>query len=132
MLCLTSCSVIHQSEIGDQDFTIKNDAVTFEVMVNEVGFSVEEAGALADAVLRNQHDSEMVRNIKAIISLFQMGPRTGNPVFTDKYADALASKVYEECPNGTIHNLQILRETNKYPVISGEIIRVTGYCLHSK
>ena len=63
-----------------------------------------------------------------IIALFQMGPKTGNPVFNPAYSDNLILKLRTLCPSGRITGLTSIRETNKYPVISGEIVKLTGYC----
>jgi hypothetical protein len=104
----------------------------FEVLVSENGFSVQEAGAAAKAALRN-HNGEAAERFAAILSLFQMGPRTGNPVWSsEKYADGVFEKLYEKCPSGQITGLSSTREMNKYPVVSGEIVKLTGYCLLKK
>ena len=34
-----------------------------------------------------------------------------------------------ECPSGKLTGLMSVRESRKYPVISGEIVKVTGYCV---
>lgn len=105
----------------------------FEVLVSENGFSVQEAGAAAKAAMGNRNGGEAAERFAAILSLFQMGPRTGNPVWSsEKYADGVFERLYEKCPSGQITGLSSTREMNKYPVVSGEIVKLTGYCLLKK
>ena len=62
-----------------------------------------------------------------------MGPRTGEPVWSsDTYADKVYLGLYEKCPSGQITGLTSIREINKYPVVSGEIVKITGFCLKKK
>jgi hypothetical protein len=67
-----------------------------------------------------------------LIGLFQMGPQTGNPVYSKDYARNLMQLIYEKCPSGKVTGLTSVRESRKYPVISGEIVKVTGFCLIRK
>ena len=57
-----------------------------------------------------------------------MGPKTGNPVFDDTYSDALAEMLLK-CPSGQISGLVSVRESAHYPIVSGEVIKLVGYCL---
>jgi hypothetical protein len=79
--------------------------------------------------MTNQKSRQQAGQLSEIISMFQMGPRTGNLVFNDTYAEGILLNLYQACPSGRITGLMSIRETRKYPVISGEIIKVTGYCL---
>jgi hypothetical protein len=96
--------------------------------VSESGFNLDEAGDIAKAMSRSKTANKDVDNALAIIGLFQMGPRTGNPVFYDGYARNIVNDLYRECPSGRITNLISIRETRKYPVLSGEIVKITGSC----
>ena len=65
--------------------------------------------------------------------MFQMGPRTGNPVYNERYAEDLLFLIKQKCPNGRVSGLTITREqSERYPVISGEIVKVTGHCLRKR
>ena len=66
-----------------------------------------------------------------IIAL-QTGPKTGKPVFTEKYSDKIIHELRTECPSGRITGLTMVRETAEYPVVSGEIVKVVGYCEGAK
>lgn len=120
---LNSCAILHHVQIGSIDNTLNADevAIPFDIKVSELGFSAEEAGRLTN------ND-----RLAALIAMFQVGPRTGNPVYDEKYAEKIAYEVYQKCPNGKIVNLVSIREMRKYPVISGEIVKVTGECINKK
>lgn len=128
---LMSCAQLHHVQIGDIDSHPDFAQKPFEIKISEVGVSTEEISAIANHFGR----SNAARNIKGVadvVSLFQMGPRTGSPVYTKDYAKGLLEVLYEKCPSGNITGLMSIRETRKYPVISGEIVKVTGYCLIKK
>lgn len=130
---ISSCAILHSVDVGEMNFH-KSPGVKvtpLDVKVSEMGISVGEAATVADILLKNEHDSRVVRNLRAIIGLFQLGPRTGNPVFSEKYADKIIDEILEQCPSGQLTNVVTMRETNKYPVISGEIVRITGDCMQA-
>lgn len=132
-LHFVGCAYVHHVQIGEVASHKDYVAVPFELLVSEVGFNVQEAGQIGRAVLQDKKAGRDVETIAALISLFQMGPRTGNPVWSgDGYADKLYVEVYEKCPSGQITGLQSIRETNKYPAVSGEIVKIRGLCLKRK
>jgi len=133
VLFLSSCAYVHHHQVGELRTPPGHVMRKFEVLVSENGFSVQEAGAAAKAAMGNRNGGEAAERFAAILSLFQMGPRTGNPVWSsEKYADGVFEKLYEKCPSGQITGLSSTREMNKYPVVSGEIVKLTGYCLLKK
>ena len=125
-LILSGCAVLHHAQVGQID-NRSNAGVPFEVMLSETGVSVEDLSNIARAT-----QSDAGKDIAAILAWIQMGPQTGNPVYTEGYAKNLISEIYKKCPSGQIVNLMSIRETRKYPVISGEIVKVTGICLSGK
>lgn len=100
-------------------------------MVSEVGVNTEEAGRVARGVMQSESARQTIRDVEAVIALFQQGPRTGNPVYVEGYAEKLIYEIYEKCPSGKITGVTSIRETRKYPVISGEIVKVSAYCVES-
>ncbi len=131
LLFFFSCAQLHHVQLGE--VTSHPDYVQkpFDIKVNEMGINLGEAKALSKAFL-SAEGSKDAENIATFISLFQMGPITGNPVYVKDYAKNLIQIIYEKCPSGMVTGLMSVRETRKYPVISGEIVRVTGYCLIKK
>ena len=123
---LSGCAILHHAQVGQIDNRNALVDVPFVILMSESGVSTEEIGALARATRTGA--GKDVGNVAAIIGLFQMGPRTGNPVYNERYADQLVYEIYRKCPSGRVSNLVSIREMRKYPVISGEIVKVTGVC----
>lgn len=126
----SGCAVLHHVQVGQIDSRGSDAFIPFEVMVSETGVDVQEAGRIARATETKQGDR--LGDLAAIISLFQMGPRTGAPVYNQGYAEKVVYQIYEKCPSGRVTGLMSIREMRKYPVISGEIVKITGYCRKSK
>lgn len=124
----TGCAQLHHAQVGNIDDRSKS--TKFEILVSETGVSVEDISNILKATSRNPRNNDGGR-IADTIALFQMGPRTGNPVYNQDYAERLVYMIYEKCPSGKVTGLMSIRETRKYPVISGEIVKVTGYCQNS-
>lgn len=122
---LSSCAIRHHVQVSDVIRKSSAKLRPFNVKVSATGVNVKEAGELASFVTK---DNDRAREIAEIIALFQMGPRTGNPVFEEKYADIVPKLILAKCPQGNITGLLMVRETAKYPLVSGEIINVSGYC----
>lgn len=131
MLLLTACAQLHHVQIGEIHNHPGFVKKPFDIKISESGFSLEEAAGISKAVL-NKRGGDTVGSIAAVVGLFQQGPRTGNPVYVNNYARGLVQVLYEKCPSGKITGLMSIRESRKYPVISGEIVKVTGYCLYPK
>lgn len=125
------CAVLHHVQIGEIDNRSGSQQRPFDIKVSEVGINIEEAGKIVDSLSRNK-DSSQGSDIASVIGLFQMGPHTGNGVFDLKYARKLIYAIHEKCPSGRVTGLTSVREMRKYPVISGEIVKITGYCLYAQ
>ncbi len=131
LLLLSSCAMIHHVQVGDVESKKGYVRMPFEMKVSETGVDFRQAGKVAQLVSNNKAGNQ-IKEIADIIALFQMGPRTGKPIFNDKYADGLAISIYEKCPSGRITGLVLIRETASYPIVSGEIVKIKGHCLHKK
>lgn len=125
----SGCAVLHHVQIGDIDKAGGRKTSKIDIKVSETGINIKEAGEIAKALSTSKEGREAADTISTIISLFQMGPHTGNGVFSDTYAEDLIEKLYEQCPSGTVTALESIRETRKYPVVSGEIVNVQGLCI---
>ncbi len=124
---------MHHTQVGEIKSHSDFESIPFEVLVSETGFNLQEAGKIGAAVLHDKKAGDNLEALTAIIGLFQMGPRTGEPVWSsDTYADKVFVGLYEKCPSGQITGLTSIREMNKYPVVSGEIVKITGFCLKKK
>lgn len=126
VLVLSGCAILHHVQVGQVDDRDDEAWVPFQVMVSETGISTQQIGEIARSTRTKGGDQ--AGDAAAIISLFQIGPRTGNLVYDEHYAEKLIYQIYKECPSGKITGLMSIREMREYPVISGEIVKVTGYC----
>ena len=125
-----SCSYLHHLQVGEIDNRKQFKQEYFEVKVNELGVNTDEVSKVIQALMRSK--SKDLEKVVNFIALFQVGPRTGNPVYNEKYAEKLLDLISLKCPDGRISGVQSVREMNKYPTISGEIVKVSGYCLRKK
>jgi hypothetical protein len=125
-ICLVgaSCAVLHRVDIGDIDDTREN-STPFEIKVSEVGVNLDDARSIARHVAPKGKGDDIMKTLQ----MFQMGPKTGNSVYVENYAEKLVYSINEKCPGGKITGLTTVRETRKYPVISGEIIKISGFCI---
>ena len=129
VLLLPACAQLHHAQLGDIDD--RNDAVQvtpIDIKVSETGVSTLEAGEILKPLARTAAQRAAVGDAQLIAELFQMGPRTGNPVLDASYAENVLDLLKDQCRNGDVSNLQLVRETRRYPVVSGEIVRITGDC----
>ena len=126
---ISACAVLHHVQVGDLNDDPNFALRPFELKVSEVGFDVHEAGSVAKALTRSKTARKDVDRFTSIIELFQQGPRTGVPVFSDTYAQNIVNDLYKKCPSGEITGFVSSREMRKYPVISGEIVKIKGYCM---
>ena len=87
------------------------------------------SGMLATNSKANMEGVRQLEYVKLAIALSTMGPVTGRKTFNSTYADDLTDVIYQHCKSGKIVNLKSIRESARYPVVSGEIIRIEGDCL---
>jgi len=129
LLLNSSCAYLHSTQIGEINSAAVKNGRKFELLISETGFNLEEAGAIARYATRGTQAANNFKFIQNTLALFQMGPKTGNPVFNEAYADVLVDMIKEKCPSGNMSGLMSVRESSKYPVVSGEIVKITGYCI---
>ena len=124
----SGCAFLHQYQLDSIDSDIVLKGRKFEIIVSETGVNLQETADTAKLFTQSKSTQKEMQQIQDIISLFQMGPRTGNMVFNEKYADSIMQAIQMKCPHGKISGMTSIRETAKYPVVSGEIVRFIGYC----
>ena len=131
-LLLNGCAVLHHVQIGELDSSSKYVAIPIEVKVSEIGVNLGEAKSLSQGMMSRQSDKNQAGDLADMIALFQMGPRTGAPIYSEHYAEKLIYQLHSQCPSGKITGLQSIRETREYPVIKGEIVKIMAFCLKEK
>ena len=136
-LLLNACAFMHHTQVGDVDSDVVLTGQRFEVLVSEMGFDFEEAANIGANIVdmgtvltkgKAGDKGGTLKKIQEMLALFQMGPKTGNTVFSPSYADKIFEILKAKCPDGRISGLTSIRETTKYPVVSGEIVKIIGYC----
>ena len=132
LLLLQSCAFLHHAQVGEIRHKKNHVRMPFELKVSETGIDMKEAADVAGALSNGNDAAGSAQSLAEIVSMFQMGPRTGKPIYNEKYADKLARAIYQKCPSGDITGLVMIREMASYPVVSGEIIKIKGYCLQEK
>mgnify|MGYP000110705672 CR=1 FL=1 len=128
---LSSCAYLHHVQVGEIDNTGDNDLIPFEIKVSEFGIDLNDAKSTSK-ILMNSKNSKQADDILTTLQYFQMGPKTGAPVFSVSYVNHLENKIRESCPSGRVTGIMSIREARQYPVIKGEIVKIKGYCLRSK
>lgn len=128
LVAVTGCASAHQIQIADIDST-QGQLEPFEVQLNATGISIKDGAEIAKAVSSNPETKRNLDTLEALIALTQMGPKSGDPTLSDDWADGAARELLARCPSGRVTGLQTRRETMDYPVISGEIVTIKGYCI---
>ena len=127
----SGCAVLHHVQVGDIDnrrSTKSKRGKRINLMVSETGVNLQEAADIAKSLTRSKAAQGDIEQFQEYLRYFQYGPKTGNPVYVEDYARKIFEGLYAECPSGKLTNLMMIRESNKYPVISGEIVRIIGDC----
>jgi len=125
---ISGCAVLHHVQISEIDSSIVLGGERFEIKVSEIGVSFKEATGVAKALTQSESTRKDLGKLQEYLSYFQMGPRTGQHVFNDDYADKVFSVLKGKCPSLNYSGLTLVRETRKYPVVSGEIVKIIGFC----
>ena len=129
----TGCAALHSVQLGEIDSQTVMQGEKFVINLTEIGLDTDDAVGLVAAVTGESkhgqlHQNEKVESVGEIIKLFQIGPRTGYPVFRAGYSDGLMAKIKAKCPSGRVSGLISVRESADYGIVSGEIVKLIGYC----
>lgn len=128
LVSITGCASAHQIQISDVDST-RGRLEAFQVQLNATGVSVKDGAAIAKALSSDPETKRKLDTLETIVALTQMGPKTGDPTLSGDWADSAARELLARCPSGRVTGVQTRRETMDYPVISGEIVTIKGYCV---
>lgn len=128
LICLSSgCATLHHVQLGDVDNRENVTLKPIEIKVSETGINLNDAKAISKLVL-SQNDSKNTNKALEFIQYFQMGPHTGAGVYSIDYIKDIQTNLRSLCPSGYITGIMAIRETRKYPLISGEIVKIKAYC----
>jgi hypothetical protein len=127
VVLIASCARLDHVQIGEIDQT-QGNLVKFTIQVSELGVDAAGIAEIARMSTKGNTSREM-RQIRDLLALINMGPRTGNPVYNDTYAQRVLNYIYAECPSGKVTGLTSIREAIGAGPVSGEIVRIDGYCI---
>jgi len=82
---LVGCATLHRAQLDEIDGQ-HGHLVPFEIHVSETGINTKAVGQIASLAMRSSRPSQIAN----IVALFQFGPKTGNVVYDDEFADAVA------------------------------------------
>jgi hypothetical protein len=140
------CAQLYRVQLGEIDNRPAARSFPVEVQVSEMGFSAQEladltrgsgvaVGSAGGGRIRlggtspgETRGSNPVSDIADTIALFQIGPRTGKPVYNSGYAERIIQDLMSKCPGGSLTAVMSIREAREAPVVSGEIVRVRAIC----
>ena len=118
------CATLHRAQLDEIDAQ-SGRLRPFEIHVSETGISTRAIGAIASVATRSSRPSQIAN----IVALFEFGPKTGEVVFDDKFADNVAEEILERCPSARVTGLMSLRESTSYYAVSGEYVTIRGFCI---
>lgn len=127
LFIFSGCAVLHHVQLGNIDNRNSMRLVPIEIKVSETGIALNDVKAISKIAM-NKKDSQTTEDILQAVQYFQMGPHTGAGVYSIDYIKNIQAMLQERCTNGKITNVTAMRETRKYPVISGEIVKIKAYC----
>ncbi len=125
---LLGCASLHHVQVGTIDNRNSQKMRPVEVMVSGTGVNIDDVKQLSNQILGSKRGGKQAGQAADTFDSFQMGPKTGEIVYDEHYADNVAQLLKEKCLQGKLTGITSIRETMKYPVISGEIIKFRAYC----
>lgn len=129
LLMLGGCSQLHHVHIGEIDQS-QGTLTPFTLKVNELGFDAAKAAKIGADVAKSASTSEDLEVVAFILAISNFGPKTGNPVYNDAYADQVLAEVIKVCPSKKLTGLISVREGTNVGPVSGEVVRINGYCIN--
>lgn len=121
------CARLDSVQIGSIDQT-QGELVPVSVRLSETGFDASGAAEIG-RLASHGRTAEQFKGLRNILALINMGPRTGNPVFDEHYAERLQEYLLVECPSGRLTGIRAIREARALGPVSGEIVGVDAYCI---
>ncbi|MBK6686899.1 MAG: hypothetical protein IPG45_20700 [Deltaproteobacteria bacterium] len=128
---VSGCAVMHRTTIGERFNDADTANTDVDVITSAIGVDTQGLSELSQDSLRSSGGSsgQQLAGIVAFVTwATSQSPRTGEPTATDDWAEANIPRLREQCVGGTLTGLQVVRESARYPYVSGEIVRVKGQC----
>jgi hypothetical protein len=130
VMCCMGCATVHRATISEIRPAGERGG-EMDVKLSEMGFDVQGA-AKTTRYLTARHGNKNAQSAGAIldfvVAMSSWAPKTGNPTVSDLWADGSYDELKRRCPNGRVSNVMVVRESAKYPLVSGEIVRIKADC----
>jgi len=129
VIAMAGCARLDSVQIGSIDQT-QGDLTPISVRFSETGFDAAAAAEIG-RIASDGQTAENFEDLRTILALMNMGPRTGNPVYDDTYAEKLLAYLRNECRSGKITGIRAIREAKAAGPVSGEIVGVDAFCIRN-
>jgi hypothetical protein len=128
LLICSGCARLDHIQISDID---QSQGVLEPISVNisNTGFNASETVAISGILAESDSAKENLGDLAALLTLINMGPTTGNPVYNDRYAENILMQLHQQCATGKITAIRNVREALSYGPVSGEIVRIDADCI---
>jgi len=130
-----SCAVLHRVQFSDMNKISGGKKTPISIKASETTIDLLEVGTASKSLgkaLGNKGAQQAGSAFELVSFFLQFGPKTGTPVFNDRYARDIPEKLSQTCSGGTLTEIVSVRETRSYPVVKGEIVRVDGICVRHR
>lgn len=126
-IAMAGCARLDSVQIGSIDQT-QGDLTPISVRFSETGFDAAAAAEIG-RIASDGQAADNFEDLRNILALMNMGPRTGNPVYDDQYAEKLLTYLRNECQSGQLTGIRAIREAKSAGPVSGEIVGVDAFCI---
>jgi len=128
VVALAGCARLDHFQMGTIDQT-QGETHPVSVRLSETGI---EAAAIAEVASRSAkgQTANQLGDLAAVLAMLNMGPRTGNPVYDDTYAEKIQDYLLVQCPSGKLTAIRAIREARSAGPVSGEIVGVEAECIN--
>ena len=128
MLICSGCARLDHIQINDIDQS-QGRLKPISVQVSNTGFDAAGVVDISRDLTQSLNAKEDLEDLALILTLINMGPSTGNPVYSDKYAENILALLQKQCSSNRITAIRNVREANAYGPISGEVVRIDADCI---
>ena len=115
-------------QIGAIDNTVAG--VPINVVITDIGVDAAKVARRMEQIV--QFNKKKKNNtVSNAISMFQVGPKTGAPVYDEHWGEHLLKELHLKCPSGRLKNVHSRRLSTDYgdTGVTKEIVVVDAICL---
>ena len=129
-LAFGGCVRVHHIQVASFDSTAQGFPV--EVVIDSLGVDVAKIAKNIEKV--NQLISRKKKpnnNVSNTIAMFQLGPKTGAPIYDKTWGEQLLNQLLEKCPSARLENIYTQRLSTDYgdAGVTREVNVVKATCL---